>query len=64
MYITIAKASYKGNKEIFKKFFAKNIASDLINERVVCVKIQLAKLCRKVPDGYSKSLDKVRKLFL
>jgi hypothetical protein len=30
------------------------------NENCLCVKITLARLCNCVPDGYSKSLDKVR----
>ena len=30
------------------------------NEKCKCVQIALAKLCNKVNEGYSKSLDKVR----
>lgn len=60
MYITIAKSSYKTNNEIFKKFFAKNIGLELIHEKVKVVKIDLARLCNKVNEGFSKSMDKLR----
>ena len=60
LYIETAIATYQGDKDIFKKHFAKNIAADLEGETCKCVKITLAKLCDTVPDGYSKSLDKVR----
>lgn len=59
-YIEVAIATYLGDNDIFKKHFAKNIAADLEGETCKCVKITLAKLCNTVPDGYSKSLDKVR----
>ena len=52
------------DKEIFKKHFAKNIAADLESEKCRCVHIALARLCETVPDGYSKSLDKVRQKLL
>lgn len=58
--MNIAASAYQADNEIFKKHFAKNIAADLENEPCKCVKIVLAKLCNEVPDGYSKSLDKVR----
>lgn len=48
------------DNEIFKKHFAKNIATDLENEKCRCVQISLAKLCNEVPLTYSKSLDKIR----
>ena len=60
MYITIAKSANKHNNEIFKKFFAKNIGLELLTEKTKNVKISLAKLCSKVPEGYSKSIDKLR----
>ena len=30
------------------------------NERCKCILISLAMLCSEVPEGYSKSLDKIR----
>lgn len=60
LYVETAIATYQGDNDIFKKHFAKNIAADLEGESCKCVKITLAKLCNVVPDGYSKSLDKVR----
>ncbi len=56
----IAKSTFKADNEIFKKHFAKAIGSDLINEKVKIVQIVLAKICLKVPEGYSKSIDKIR----
>ena len=32
----------------------------MLEERVRVVQIMLAKLCKEVPPGYSKSIDKVR----
>lgn len=52
--------TYHADNEIFKKHFAKNICTDMENEKCKCVQIVLAKLCNVVKDGYSKSLDKVR----
>ena len=60
IYLEVALATYKSDNEIFKKHFAKNIAADLEAEKCKCVQIVLARLCESVPDGYSKSLDKVR----
>lgn len=60
IYICVAKSTYQADNEIFKKHFAKNIATDLEFEKCETVKIMLAKLCNDVKDGYSKSLDKVR----
>jgi hypothetical protein len=60
LYLTIAKATYLEDEEIFKKHFAKSIGTDLILEKVTVVQILLAKLCKTVPLGYSKSIDKVR----
>lgn len=34
MYLTIAKATYKIDNDVFKKFFAKAIGRDMINEKV------------------------------
>lgn len=63
LYLVIAKATFKANNEIFKKHFAKAIGLEMINERVSGVQIALAKLCRVVPEGYSKSIEKVRLSF-
>lgn len=60
IYVEVAIATYKGDTEIFKKHFAKNIAADLEKEKCKCVLIILSRLCNTVPDGYSKSLDKCR----
>ena len=59
MYIIIAKATLKQDKEIFKKHFAKSMGNDMIEEQVNAVKIMMAKLVSKVPRGYSKSTDKI-----
>ena len=56
----MAISTHKSDTEIFKKHFAKNIASDFEKEKCKCVLITLAKLCNEVKDGYSKSLDKIR----
>lgn len=32
----------------------------MLNEKVVVVQILLAKICAKVHDGYSKSIDKIK----
>lgn len=45
---------------MFKKHFAKAIGNEMLGERVKVVQVMLAKLCREVPQGYSKSIDKVR----
>ena len=60
IYIEVAISTYLTDSEIFKKHFAKNIATDLENEKCKCVKISLAKLCNEVPLAYSKSLDRIR----
>jgi len=36
------------------------IGQEMITEKVKVVLISLAKLCSKVQEGYSKSIDKVR----
>jgi hypothetical protein len=64
IYIEIALSTYLTDNEIFKKHFAKNIATDLENEKCKCVQISLAKLCNEVPLTYSKSLDKIRNKFV
>ena len=60
VYLCIAKSTYQSDNEIFKKHFAKNIATDMENEKCATVLIAMAKLCNEVKDGYSKSLDKIR----
>lgn len=60
VYLCIANSTYLADNEIFKKHFAKNIATDMENEKCVTVLISMAKLCNDVKDGYSKSLDKIR----
>lgn len=60
LYLTIARASYRSDQEIFKKHFAKSIGNDLLNEKVRIVQVMLAKICKEVPAGYSKSVDKVK----
>lgn len=60
VYLKIAKASLKSDKEIFKKHFAKCIGTDMCEEKIKVVQISLAKLMFKVPNGYSRSCDKVR----
>lgn len=62
LYLTIARASYKSDPDIFKKHFAKAIGTDLVTEKVVVVQIMLAKICKEVEVGYSKSVDKVRQV--
>ena len=59
MYVTIAKAAFKGDREIFKKHFAKSMGNEMCEEKVNVVKIAMAKLVAKVPRGYSKSTDKI-----
>ena len=60
MYITIGKAAFKEDAEVFKKHFAKSIGIDLLEEKVKVVQISLAKLLKKVPKGSIRSCDKVR----
>lgn len=59
MYITIAEAAFKSDKEIYKKHFAKSIGNEMAMEKVTLVKMMIAKLCAIVPPGYSKSTDKI-----
>ena len=59
MYVMIANATYKTDKEIFKKHFAKAMGAEMLEEKVNVVKIAMAKLVAKVPRGYSKSADKL-----
>ena len=59
MYITIAKAAFETDEEIYKKHFAKAIGNEMCEERVTVVKMHIAKLAEKVPTGYSKSTDKI-----
>lgn len=60
IYVHIAIATYKGDNDIFKKHFSKNIAADFESEKCKCVLNTLAMLCSEVPEAYSKSLDKIR----
>lgn len=53
-------AAFEQEQEIFKKHFAKAIGSDMLEEKVKVVQIQLAQLCLIVPEAYSKSIDKIR----
>ena len=57
MYVVIAEATYDGDADTYKKHFAKAISSEMKDEKVVVVQMLLAKLCAKVPKGYSKSTD-------
>lgn len=59
MYLIVATSTFKEEKEVFKKHFAKAIGNEMCEERVTIVKILMAKLVRKVDRGYSKSADKV-----
>ena len=59
MYIYIADASFEADQEIYKKHFAKAIGNEMVEEKVTLVKMLIAKLVKKVPDGYSKSTDKI-----
>lgn len=52
------------DQEIFKKHFAKAIGSEMLEEKVKVVQIMLAKMCKLVIAGYSKSIDKVRTQYL
>lgn len=60
LYLHIAISTFASDQEIFKKHFAKNIATDLEAEKCKCVKIMLAKLCNAVQLDYSKSVEKIR----
>ena len=64
MYLAIAKASYKGEQEVFKKHFAKSIGLDMLDEKVKVVQISLAKMVMKITPGYSRSVDKVKEHLL
>ena len=59
MYITIAIAAFEVDEEIYKKHFAKAIGNEMLDEKVTVVKMLIAKLSEKVPQGYSKSTDKI-----
>lgn len=64
MYIKIAKSTFKADNEIFKKHFAKSIATDMETEKVKVVQIALAKMLYKVPNGYSRSCEKMKEKML
>lgn len=57
MYITVAEAAFKADKEIYKKHFAKAIGSEMRDEKVAVVQMMIVKLCAIVPKGYSRSTD-------
>ena len=59
MYLTIAKAAFEVEDEIYKKHFAKAIGNEMLDEKVTAVKMMIAKLSAAVPNGYSKSTDKI-----
>lgn len=59
MYLTIAKAAFEEDQEIYKKHFAKAICNEMAEEKVTVVKMLIAKLANAVPHGYSKSTDKI-----
>jgi len=59
MYITIAEGAFELDPEIFKKHFAKSIGNEMTEEKVHVVKVMIAKLSALVPNGYSKSTDKI-----
>ena len=59
MYLYVAIAAFKAEDEIFKKFFAKAIGNDMIEEKVPMVKMLIIKLASQIPRGYSKSTDKI-----
>ena len=59
MYLTIAQAAFEVEDEIYKKHFAKAIGNEMCEEKVVAVKMMIAKLSAAVPNGYSKSTDKI-----
>mmetsp|Transcript_12608 Transcript_12608/g.21213 ORF Transcript_12608/g.21213 Transcript_12608/m.21213 type:complete len:222 (+) Transcript_12608:1595-2260(+) len=62
MYVQVALSTFEVDREIFKKHFAKNIGLEMAAETCKCVKIMLSKLCNSVPEGYSKSIDKIREV--
>lgn len=60
VYLKIAKSTLKADKEVFKKYFAKSIGTEMCNEKVKVVQVMMAKLMMRVTPGYSRSCDKVR----
>jgi hypothetical protein len=64
MYLHIATAAFHQDQEVFKKHFAKSIGLDLINEPCKLVQITLAQHVMKIPQGFSRSTDKVREHLL
>ena len=59
MYLTIAQSAFEEDDEIYKKHFAKAIGNEMCEERVTIVKMMIAKLASNIPNGYSKSTDKI-----
>jgi len=59
MYVTVAHAAFEVEDEIYKKHFAKAIGNEMINEKIIAVKMLIAKLVQAVPISYSKSTDKI-----
>lgn len=62
MYLVIAKSSYQAENEVFKKHFAKSIATDMADEKVKVVQIAMTKLVAIIPNGQIRSADKLREL--
>ena len=51
MYLIIANSVYKSESEIFKKHFAKSIATEMVEEKVKVVQITMTKLVMQIPAG-------------
>jgi len=51
MYLVVARSAYKVEAEVFKKHFAKSIATDMVEEKVKVVQITMTKLVTKIPLG-------------
>ena len=58
-YLVVAQTAFEVDQEIYKKHFAKAIGNEMCEERVTVVKLMIAKLAACVPNGYSKSTDKI-----
>lgn len=62
MYLVVAKSAYQADNEVFKKHFAKSIATDMVAEKVAVVQIAMTKLVTKIPPGQIRSADKLREM--
>lgn len=51
MYLIIANSVYKSENEVFKKHFAKSIATEMVDEKVKVVQITMTKLVVQIPVG-------------